>query len=70
VAAVVVIFGWSIPELSVVDWLAPLSLSQRIEVLFGLVVLILLLAGGWLLVQVMSQQGRLLPCVAWASRFS
>ncbi|TMD44130.1 MAG: redoxin domain-containing protein [Chloroflexi bacterium] len=59
-AAVVVVFGWSSSQLSVVDWLAPLSVSQRIEVLVGLLVLVLLLAGGWLLVQVLSQQGRLL----------
>src|SRR5947207_15645713 len=56
VAGIIVVFGWSTSELSVVDWLAPLSLSQRIEVLFGLVVLVLLLAGGWLLFQVLSQQ--------------
>src|SRR5947209_4583486 len=60
VAAVVVVVGWSSSQLSVVDWLAPLSVSQRIEVLVGLLVLVLLLAGGWLLVQVLSQQGRLL----------
>src|SRR5205823_3383156 len=60
VAAVVVIFGWSTPELSVVDWLAPLSLSQRVDVLVGLMVLVLLLAGGWMLVHVLRQQGRLL----------
>lgn len=60
VAGVVVIFGGSTPELSVVDWLAPLSMSQRFEVLAGIVVLLLLMAGGWLLLQVLSQQGRLL----------
>jgi hypothetical protein len=60
VAGVVVVFGWSTSQLSVVDWLAPLSVSQRIEVLAGLLVLVLLLAGGWLLFQVLSQQGRLL----------
>src|SRR5438270_2171850 len=59
-AAVVVVFGWSSSQLSVVDWLAPLSVSQRIEVLVGLLVLVLLLAEGWLLLQVLSQQGRLL----------
>jgi peroxiredoxin len=60
IAAVVVVFGWSTSELSVVDWLASLSVSQRFEVLAGLLVLILLLAGGWLLFQVLRQQGRLL----------
>src|SRR5438874_1902727 len=57
VAGIVVIFGWSSSQLSVVDWLVPLSVSQRIEVLVGLVVLVLLLAEGWLLLQVLSQQG-------------
>src|SRR5947209_15442431 len=60
VAALVVVFGWSTPALGVLDWLAPLSVSQRLEVLAGLVVLVLLLAGGWLLVHILSQQGRLL----------
>ena len=60
VAGVVVVFGWSLPEPGVLDWLAPLSVSQRLEVLTGLVVLVLLLAGGWLLVHVLRQQGRLL----------
>ena len=60
IAGIVVIFGWSTPELSVFDWLAPLSLSQRVEVLVGLVVLVLLFAGGWVLVHVLRQQGRLL----------
>jgi peroxiredoxin/uncharacterized membrane protein YphA (DoxX/SURF4 family) len=60
IAGIVVIFGWSTPELSVVDWLAPLSLSQRVEVLVGLMVLVLLFAGGWVLVHVLRQQGRLL----------
>src|SRR2546430_2590518 len=57
---VVAVFGWSTPELSVFDWLAPLSLSQRVDVLVGLVVLVLLFAGGWVLVHVLRQQGRLL----------
>src|SRR2546423_10669582 len=60
IAAVVVVFGWSTSQLSVVDWLAPLSVSQRIEVLAGLLVLVVLLTGGWLLLQGLSQQGRLL----------
>src|SRR5438045_8967879 len=55
VAGIVVIFGWSSPEPSVFDWLAPLPLSQRVEVLVGLMVLVLLLAGGWVLVCVLSQ---------------
>jgi peroxiredoxin len=58
VAGVVVAFGRSMPAPGVLDWLAPLSVSQRIEVLAGLVVLVLLIGEGWLLFQVMSQQGR------------
>jgi peroxiredoxin len=60
VAGIVVVFGWSTSEISVVDWLAPLSIAQRTLVLAGLVVLVLLLAGGWLLLQILRQQGRLL----------
>jgi methylamine dehydrogenase accessory protein MauD len=44
----------------VLDWLAPLSGSQRIEVLAGVVLLVLLIGEGWVLLQIMSQQGRLL----------
>jgi peroxiredoxin/uncharacterized membrane protein YphA (DoxX/SURF4 family) len=59
-AGIVVIFGRSASSLSVLDWLAPLSVSQRIEVLVGVLLLALLIGEGWLLFQVMSQQGRLL----------
>ncbi len=59
-AALVVAFGRSVPALGVLDWLAPLSLAQRIEVLVGVVVLALLIVEGWVILQVMSQQGRLL----------
>src|SRR5947207_15608589 len=60
VAGVVVAFGRSMPGPGVLDWLAPLSVSQRLEVLAGLVVLALLIGEGWVLVHVLSQQGRLL----------
>ena len=60
VAGFLVVFGWSSSELGVFDWLAPFSLSQRTLVLAGLLVLVLLLAGGWLLMHVLRQQGRLL----------
>nr|HET6905096.1 MauE/DoxX family redox-associated membrane protein [Ktedonobacteraceae bacterium] len=42
VAAVVVGFGRSTPQLGVLDWLAPLSMLQRLEVLGGVLVLVLL----------------------------
>jgi methylamine dehydrogenase accessory protein MauD len=60
VAAVILILGRNTPELGVLDWLAPLSLIQRIEVLGGVVLLALLIGEGWILFQVLSQQGRLL----------
>jgi peroxiredoxin len=60
IAAIVVGFGRSTPSLGVFDWLTTLSVSQRIEVLVGVVVLVLLFGEGWLLFQVMAQQGRLL----------
>src|SRR5438874_1173871 len=59
-ASVIVALGRSRPELGVLDWLAPLSVAQRIEVLVGVVVLALLMGEGWVIFQMMSQQGRLL----------
>ena len=46
-ASVIVALGRSRPELGVLDWLAPLSVAQRIEVLVGVVVLALLMGEGW-----------------------
>jgi len=60
VAGVVVGFGRSTPGPGVLDWLTPLTVIQRIEVLAGVIVLALLIGEGWLLFQVMAQQGRLL----------
>lgn len=59
-AGLVVAFGRSTPGPGVLDWLAALTVTQRIEVLVGMVALVLLLGEGWLLVQILSQQGRLL----------
>lgn len=59
-AGVVIAFGRSTPALGVLDWVAPLSVPQRLEVLGGVAVLALLIGEGWLLFQVLSQQGRLL----------
>src|SRR2546430_11443959 len=42
-AAVILVLGRSTPQLGVLDWLAPLSVSQRIEVLVGVIVLALLI---------------------------
>src|SRR2546430_15497883 len=59
-AAVILVLGRSTPQLGVLDWLAPLSVSQRMEVLVGVIVLALLIGEGWVLFQIMSQQCRLL----------
>ena len=40
--------------------MAPMSGLQRVEVLGGVLVLLLLLGEGWVLLQIMRQQGRLL----------
>jgi peroxiredoxin/uncharacterized membrane protein YphA (DoxX/SURF4 family) len=60
IAGLVVIFGRGAPGAGVFDWLTALPVAQRIEVVGGLVVLALLIGAGWVLFQVMAQQGRLL----------
>src|SRR5438874_1888911 len=60
VAAVILVLGRITPQLGVLDWLASLSVSQRIEVLVGVVLLALLIGEDWVLFQMMSQQGRVL----------
>src|SRR5436305_2259635 len=59
-AVVILVLGRSTPQLGVLDWLAPLSVSQRIEVLVGVIVLALLIGEAWVIFHMMSQQGRLL----------
>src|SRR5205085_4039775 len=44
---------------SVVSWLGVLTLAQRIELLVGIILVALLVVLVWLLLQVLSQQGRL-----------
>src|SRR5205085_8371350 len=51
-AAVILVLGRSTPQVGVLDWLAPLSVAQRIEVLVGVLVLALLIGEGWMLLQV------------------
>lgn len=60
IATIVVGFGLNTSQVGVLDWLAPLSVIQRVEVLGGILLLALLIGEGWLLLQIMSQQGRLL----------
>jgi len=59
-AGVVVGFGRNAPGPGVFDWMIALPVAQRIEVVAGLVAVALLVGAGWLLFQVMAQQGRLL----------
>ena len=59
-AGIVVAFGRSTPGPGVFDWLAALTTPQRLEVLAGVGVFVLLMGVGWALFQIMSQQGRLL----------
>ncbi len=60
VAGLVVGFGRATPGPGLLDWLAALTVSQRLEVLACVLVLVVLIGEGWLLVQTMTQQGRLL----------
>jgi peroxiredoxin len=59
-AGVVVAFGKRTPVLGVFDWVGALTVGQGIEVFIGVVVCALLIGEGWVLVNGLSQQGRLL----------
>jgi peroxiredoxin/uncharacterized membrane protein YphA (DoxX/SURF4 family) len=59
-AGLVVGFGRSNAGPDLGSWLGALATAQRIEVIAGLVVLVLLAAESWFLFQILSQQGRLL----------
>jgi peroxiredoxin/uncharacterized membrane protein YphA (DoxX/SURF4 family) len=45
---------------SAVNWLGALTMAQRIELLVGVIVVVLLAVEGWVLLKMLSQQGRLL----------
>lgn len=60
IAGVVVSFGRANPGPGPLDWLAGFAIIQRLELLFGAVMLILLAVIGWVLLHVLQQQGRLL----------
>src|SRR6266851_7407792 len=60
IAGFMVVFGRGAPGAGVFDWLTALPVPQRIEVVAGLAVVALLVGAGWVLFQVMAQQGRLL----------
>jgi thiol-disulfide isomerase/thioredoxin len=60
VSVFVVWHGRDNPSLSIVSWIGDLTLAQRMLFGMGLVGLILLAAEGWVLLQMLRQQGRLL----------
>lgn len=60
VAGFIIAFGWYNPGLSVIAWFGILTVAQRVEVIAGLVLLVLLIGAGWLLLEMLRQQGRLL----------
>ena len=60
IAGLVVGFGRGNTGPGVLELLAQLTVSQRLELLVGALVLLVLIGEGWLLVQMMTQQGRLL----------
>jgi peroxiredoxin/uncharacterized membrane protein YphA (DoxX/SURF4 family) len=59
-AAGVVWFGRQSAGPGVLDWLAPLNTTARIELLGALILSVVLIIFGWLLFEMMAQQGRLL----------
>lgn len=59
-AGFVVIFGQGVSNPGIFDWLNALPVIQRIEVAGVLVVAALFVGVGWLLLQLVAQQGRLL----------
>jgi thiol-disulfide isomerase/thioredoxin/uncharacterized membrane protein YphA (DoxX/SURF4 family) len=60
VAAFVVWFGHSSAGLSATSWFGALTLSQRLELVAGVIVVALLVGEGWVVLQMLRQQGRLL----------
>ena len=59
-AGFVVGFGYSNPGLSATDWFVALAQAQRIELTVGIIIAALLVCMGWLMLQMLRQQGRLL----------
>jgi len=60
IAGLVVGFGRGNTGPGVLELLAQMAVTQRLELLFGVLLLVVLVGEGWLLVQMMTQQGRLL----------
>ncbi len=59
-AGIVVGFGRANPGPAPLGWMAGLSVAQRLGLLSGAVVLVVLAGMGWMLLEVLRQQGRLL----------
>src|SRR6266568_2032347 len=60
IAGLVVAFGRSTAGPGVLELIAQMTVSQRLELLVGALLLVVLIGEGWLLMQMMTQQGRLL----------
>lgn len=60
VAGLVVIFERQYAGENALSWLGALPITQRIELIAGVLLVALLVAEGWILLQVLRQQGRLL----------
>jgi peroxiredoxin len=60
VAVTIAVWGRSDPGPSVTGWLGPLSNAERALLVAGVLVVLALVVQGWLLVQLMRQNGRLL----------
>jgi peroxiredoxin/uncharacterized membrane protein YphA (DoxX/SURF4 family) len=60
IACLVVGFGRSSPGPGLLELLGQMTVTQRLELLVGALLLVVLIGQGWLLVQTMTQQGRLL----------
>lgn len=60
VAGFIIAFGFNNPGLSAVAWFGTLAVAQRVEVIVGIVLVVLLIGAGWLLLEMLRQQGRLL----------
>ena len=59
-AGVVVGFGRTNAGLGVLEWVAVLTVAQRIELLAGIILAAVLVVEGWFLLHILGQQGRLL----------
>jgi peroxiredoxin len=60
IAIVILASSNTATELGILDWLGPLSVGQTVALVGGVLLFALVLGEGWLILQIMSQQGRLL----------